>query len=207
LIRDYRDKKKVQLFERALTSTTGDDLQQILWLKSPRHPSNLMLDRLTGKIVHIDFGDCFDVAMTREKFPEKIPFRLTRMLVKAMEVTGIEGNYRFTCERVLRLLRANRDSLLAVLEAFVYDPVISWRLLEGTKRVPGEKHDVTRRKTLQEAPRIVRERVIDRIKQKLTGSEFGNGEVDVQEQIDRLVEQATLHENLCQCYIGWCPFW
>lgn len=27
--------------------------------------------------------------MTREKFPEKIPFRLTRMLVKAMEVSHI----------------------------------------------------------------------------------------------------------------------
>ena len=45
-----------------------------------------MLDRLSGKILHIDFGDCFEVAMTREKFPEKIPFRLTRMLVNAMEV-------------------------------------------------------------------------------------------------------------------------
>lgn len=75
-----------------------------------RHPSNLMLDRLSGKILHIDFGDCFEVrfvilshcfclgmvfpdmtfspqvAMTREKFPEKIPFRLTRMLTNAMEV-------------------------------------------------------------------------------------------------------------------------
>ena len=39
-----------------------------------------------GKIMHIDFGDCFEVAMTREKFPEKIPFRLTRMLINAMEV-------------------------------------------------------------------------------------------------------------------------
>ena len=45
-----------------------------------------MLDRMSGKIVHIDFGDCFEVAMTREKFPEKIPFRLTRMLINAMEV-------------------------------------------------------------------------------------------------------------------------
>ena len=26
-----------------------------------RHPSNLMLDRLSGKILHIDFGDCFEV--------------------------------------------------------------------------------------------------------------------------------------------------
>ena len=52
-----------------------------------RHPSNLMLDRMSGKIIHIDFGDCFEVAMTREKFPEKIPFRLTRMLINAMEVS------------------------------------------------------------------------------------------------------------------------
>ena len=56
-----------------------------------RHPSNLMLDRLTGRILHIDFGDCFEVAMTREKFPEKIPFRLTRMLTNAMEVKELEG--------------------------------------------------------------------------------------------------------------------
>jgi len=46
-----------------------------------------MLDRLSGKILHIDFGDCFEVAMTREKFPEKIPFRLTRMLINAMEAS------------------------------------------------------------------------------------------------------------------------
>ncbi len=51
-----------------------------------RHPSNLMLERNTGKVIHIDFGDCFEVAMHREKFPEKIPFRLTRMLINAMEV-------------------------------------------------------------------------------------------------------------------------
>ena len=26
-----------------------------------RHPSNLLLDRNSGKILHIDFGDCFEV--------------------------------------------------------------------------------------------------------------------------------------------------
>lgn len=51
-----------------------------------RHPSNIMLHRVTGKVLHIDFGDCFEVTLSREKFPEKIPFRLTRMLINAMEV-------------------------------------------------------------------------------------------------------------------------
>jgi phosphatidylinositol kinase/protein kinase (PI-3 family) len=66
-----------------------------------RHPSNLMLDRMSGKIMHIDFGDCFEVAMTREKFPEKIPFRLTRMLINAMEVcTCILWNFLLFLNRV-----------------------------------------------------------------------------------------------------------
>lgn len=95
-----------------------------------RHPSNLMLDQISGRVLHIDFGDCFEVAMHREKFPERVPFRLTRMLTRAMEVSGIEGSYRSTCERTMAVLRDNKDSLVAMLEAFVYDPLISWGLLD-----------------------------------------------------------------------------
>ena len=36
--------------------------------------------------------------MHRDKFPERVPFRLTRMLVNAMEVSGVEGTYRATRE-------------------------------------------------------------------------------------------------------------
>ena len=53
-----------------------------------RHPSNIMIDRESGKVLHIDFGDCFEVAMHRDRYAETVPFRLTRMLVKAMEVGG-----------------------------------------------------------------------------------------------------------------------
>ncbi len=106
-----------------------------------RHPSNIMLERHTGKIVHIDFGDCFEIAMRREKFPEKIPFRLTRMLIKAMEVSGIEGNFRTTCENTMRVMRESKESLLAIMEAFVYDPLISFRLL-NPKMFKKHKEDV-----------------------------------------------------------------
>ncbi len=51
-----------------------------------RHPSNIMLDRYTGMVVHIDFGDCFEVAQERQQMPEKVPFRLTRIMVSALEV-------------------------------------------------------------------------------------------------------------------------
>jgi phosphatidylinositol kinase/protein kinase (PI-3 family) len=151
--------QKVEVFEYALANTGGQDLYKVLWLKSQhseqwlmrrtnytrslavmsmvgymlglgdRHPSNLMLDRRSGKILHIDFGDCFEVAMHRDKYPEKIPFRLTRMLTNAMEVSGIEGNFRSSCESVMHVLRSNSDSLMAMLEAFVHDPLINWRLL------------------------------------------------------------------------------
>lgn len=113
--------QKTEVLEHGLAQTVGDDLAKVLWIKSPnseiwfdrrtnyirslatmsvvgyilglgdRHPSNIMLDRETGKIIHIDFGDCFEVATMRDKFPEQVPFRLTRMLIKAMEVRCVFG--------------------------------------------------------------------------------------------------------------------
>lgn len=51
-------------------------------------------------------------------------------LCNILKVTGIEGTYRSTCESVMTVLRNNKDSLMAVLEAFVYDPLLNWRLME-----------------------------------------------------------------------------
>src|SRR4051812_46726315 len=59
----------------------------------------------------------------------QVPFRLTRMMIKAMEVSGLEGNFRTMAEAVMRVLRTNKESVTAMLEAFVYDPLINWRLL------------------------------------------------------------------------------
>lgn len=305
-----------------------------------------MLDRTTGKVLHIDFGDCFEVAMQRDKFPEKVPFRLTRMLVNAMEVSGVEGNFRLTCEKVMAILRENKDSVIATLEAFVHDPLVSWRLQDIAKEkaltaeplmletqanldLSGEKfkeeiiikdsdskiekldqmstqlppkskyapklrtlptlpegddaaHDdlvdemrqpevqalqeeqdaspepfqnlhhemqqlsssaagdaisfsinlknsfsersfANRRRAMtfsHHSDEPVADRavlVIRRINDKLTGLDFANrtpyarlanaDALDVPEQVDRLIIQATANENLCLSFFGWCPFW
>jgi len=67
------------------------------------------------------------------------------MLINVMEVSGIEGTFRATCERVMTLLRANKDSLLTVLETFVYDPLLTWKLVEdstsnGQQMVSSKSH-------------------------------------------------------------------
>lgn len=125
-----------------------------------------------------------------------------------MEVTGIEGNYRLTCERVLRLLRNNHDSILAVLESFVYDPVLNWRLTESSVGRPAELAEVVAAASEQQQLTGSHSDAISRVKAKLTGRDFDlYEEMTVQEQVSRLIEQATLYDNLCQCYVGWCPFW
>ena len=55
-------------------------------------------------------------------------------------------------------------------------------------------------------------KVIRRVQEKLTGTDFNsdadNGEtLAVQDQVQRLIVQATSTENLCQLFIGWCAFW
>ena len=66
--------------------------------------------------------------------------------------------------------------------------------------------------------------IVQRVRDKLTGRDFskevyslvkeGNlmvlcfqESLEVGEQVELLISQARSHENLCQCYIGWCPFW
>jgi len=262
-----------------------------------RHPSNLMLDRVSGRVVHIDFGDCFEVTAKRAVFPEIVPFRLTRMITTTMGDAGIEGTFRVNCERTMRVIRENRDSVMAMLEAFVYDPLISWRLLTkpevaggqggtagavenlrdkislsplvgvgldegdegglvsaaagggkpgggggggggGAVGVGGEESErsVSVAMTMSVAGSLIEGKrrhgsdlshtdehpteenlnaraleVITRIQAKLTGRDFCKTDDDddflVEQQVDRLIKEATSVENLCQMFTGWCPLW
>jgi FKBP12-rapamycin complex-associated protein len=194
-----------------------------------------MMERNTGKVVHIDFGDCFEAAILREKFPEKVPFRLTRMLTYAMEVSGVEGSFRITCEHVMRLLRNNSESLMAILEAFAYDPLINWGFDIPTKLDNPERRasassasagvsdpsELKRRALADETESAKVEQqhqaeirnaraqlVLKRITDKLTGNDFkGKTDLNVPDQVDRLIQEATNIENLCQHFVGWCAFW
>ena len=143
--------QKVEVFQYALLHTSEFDLARTLYLRArsaerwldqrqtytrslavmsmigyvlglgDRHPCNLMLERHSGAVVHIDFGDCFDVAQLRDKYPERVPFRLTRMMVAAMDCGALYGSYVSLCCAVMATVRKNKNSVMALLEAFVYD--------------------------------------------------------------------------------------
>ena len=307
---------KVEAFKEANESTSGYELSKIIWTKSlnceswlnrrtnyaqslavmsvvgyilglgDRHPNNLMMNRQNGKIIHIDYGDCFEVAMFRKRFPEKIPFRLTRMFIKALGVSNVEGAFRIICEKIMKLLRSNKDSLYTILNSLVYDPLVTFKIMfpflknnrkgsdayESNKNnnnndiknvnnvginemnlfihsssvmnkisveaisklmafstrfniYNGEENDNEKDEKINEEKNYlnfykeddeienedlneVAQTVLNRIIDKLTGTDFNNSKpLEVEEQINRLIYQATNPENLCQLYLGWAPFW
>lgn len=90
-----------------------------------RHLDNVLIDLCTGEVVHIDYNVCFEKGKNL-RVPEKVPFRMTPNIETALGVTGIEGIFRVSCEHVLKVLRKGRETLLTLLEAFVYDPLVDW---------------------------------------------------------------------------------
>jgi Phosphatidylinositol 3- and 4-kinase len=88
-----------------------------------RHCENILLDTTTGDVVHVDFNMLFWKGTTLA-VKEVVPFRLTPHLVDALGPSGVDGIFREVCEITMRLLRTHRDTMLCVLQPFIYDPVM-----------------------------------------------------------------------------------
>lgn len=209
--------KKIHAFQMGLDVTAGDDLQKVIlcystdcndWLNrrinftaslavtsmagyilglGDRHVCNIMMNTRTARLVHIDFGDSFEVAMNRQNWPEKVPFRLTRMMVKALEVSRIEGTLRTTMENVMGLLRSKGDQILALISAWMCSPVE--QMLD--KEDAGKMYKMSKR-----------------IEDKLKGTDFATPQpLSVSDQVDRLISEAMDISNLAQMFTGWYPWW
>lgn len=138
---------------------------------------------------------------------------------------------RATCNEVMRVLRSEKDSVMAMLEAFVHDPLINWRLLnanetvmlENSTPIDGEVpasppiREMSKEQALAsvtgDTTEVLNERavtVMKRLSDKLTGRDSGQDDRDpdsVGQQVQRLIVQARNPENLSVMYIGWCAFW
>jgi phosphatidylinositol kinase/protein kinase (PI-3 family) len=214
--------QRVEVYDAVTAETTGNELREMLWLRAPdaaswllrnqnftvstalmsmagyaiglgdRHPSNIMVQRHTGRVIHIDFGDSFEVTMNRTVFAERVPFRMTRMIVNALDGSSVDGLFRRSCEDVLWVLRESQSSVIAQLEVFIHEPIFYGREMRS-----------------QVKPKAG---ILERVAAKLSGNDPARGgvvpvELDAAAQVATLIEIAADAREYVRHYVGWCPFW
>ena len=195
-----------------------------------RHGENILVDEATGECVNVDFDCLFDKGLTLNK-PEIVPFRLTQHVVDAFGVSGYEGPFRRTMEVTLRVLRAERETLLRVLEPFLRDPSVGWvrpgRSAQaadhaarggGGRAGGGAAHADAEHAQATEKLRVVSERLRGVYNVRVPRASVwarhrdpveragSDAPLSVPGQVQRLIQEATDPENLCQMYMGWMPW-
>lgn len=156
-----------------------------------RHGENILFEEGNGGTFHVDFNCLFDKGLTFEK-PELVPFRLTHNMVDAFGAYGYEGPFRKSCELTLRILRQHEDTLMTILETFLYDPT--------TDFIGKKKKQVS---LVPDTPEGVLESVRSKVRGLLPGESLP---LSVEGYVDELIVQATDPEKLAAMYIGWCAF-
>ncbi|KAJ3201378.1 hypothetical protein HDU82_008154 [Entophlyctis luteolus] len=197
-IRDILESKKAkpeELFTKMVLPNLGD-----------RHGENILFDELTGDCVHVDLNCLFEKGTTFEK-PEMVPFRMTHNMVDAFGVTGTEGVFRKSCETSLRVLRTNRESLLAVLETFIHDPLCEWDKRSAPQARGSNAKSFGLLKDL--AAEVDNEEAVkhlSKIEVKLKGMAKQGLPLSIEGQVQELIAEATDPKNLSVMYVGWAPF-
>ncbi|MCJ1321696.1 serine/threonine-protein kinase M1 [Xylographa vitiligo] len=155
-----------------------------------RHGENILFEEGNGGTFHVDFNCLFDKGLTFEK-PELVPFRLTHNMVDAFGAYGFDGPFRKSCELTLGILRGNEDTLMTILETFLYDPTTDF--IGKKKRSTG----------VPDTPEGVLESVRSKVRGLLPAESVP---LSVEGYVDELIQQATDPVKLAGMYIGWCAF-
>lgn len=157
-----------------------------------RHGENILFEEGNGGTFHVDFNCLFDKGLTFEK-PELVPFRLTHNMVDAFGAYGYEGPFRKSCELTLDILQQHEDTLMTILETFLYDPTTDFI---GPKK---KKHA----HLVPDTPAGVLESVRNKVRGLLPAESVP---LSVEGYVQELIRQSTDPFRLASMYIGWCAF-
>ncbi|CAH0564561.1 unnamed protein product [Brassicogethes aeneus] len=201
----WYERRRAYIHSIATTSMCG----YILGI-GDRHVSNILVDKNTAEVIHIDFGIAFEQGRCLPT-PETIPFRLTRDIVDGMGISGVEGIFKRSCEKTMEVLRTNAQTILTILEVLLYDPLYSWSVTpaEANKRQTDDldEHSDTD-DSYEESGKelnITAERALLRLRSKLQGTEEGN-QASIEHQVGTLIQKAMDPSNLCRLFYGWQPY-
>uniref|UniRef100_A0A8C5DF41 non-specific serine/threonine protein kinase n=1 Tax=Gouania willdenowi TaxID=441366 RepID=A0A8C5DF41_GOUWI len=183
-----------------------------------RHIQNILIDKQTAELVHIDLGVAFEQGKILPT-PETVPFRLTRDIVDGMGITGVEGVFRRCCEKTMEVMRNSQEALVTIVEVLLYDPLFDWTMnplkafylqqdeqqeLNATlsSTLGGEEAEQHQKPSDSQSFNKVAERVLLRLQEKLKGMEQGRV-LSVEGQANLLIQQAMDPRNLSRLFPGW----
>ena len=179
-----------------------------------RHLNNILLDAVTGEPIHIDLGIAFDQGRLL-MIPELVPFRLTRDIIDGFGITGVEGLFKRSCERVFAALKQESEKVMCVLNVLKWDPLYSWVMSPVTKHkhlLEDETDDETStditnnnrdvRHTENENNNQESYRALKSVEEKLNGDGLR-----IEATVAGLIQEAVNPENLSVIYMGWSPFY
>lgn len=197
-----------QWFERRLAYTTSVAVSSIVGYVlgiGDRHVQNILIDCRTAEVIHIDFGVAFEQGKILPH-RELIPFRLTRDIIAPMGVCGVEGVFRKTCEKTMKILRQNNKTLSTILEVLLYDPMYSWTI--SVKKAKLRQFEVTvdgiSDDTNQDERDSMASRALLRVQAKLKGqADDAMGYSSIEGQVDCLIQKATSDALLSGLFKGW----
>ncbi|CAH0603140.1 unnamed protein product [Chrysodeixis includens] len=198
----------VTWYERRLAYTksvaTSSMVGYILGL-GDRHLYNILIDKKTAEVIHIDLGIAFEQGKTL-RTPETVPFRLTRDIIAGFGSSGTEGTFKRCCEKTMQLLRDNQETLLTILEVLLCDPLYSWSVKTAQQNAPNTSLDTTA-ECATSSPSGLAARALLVVRSKLCGTDGGGAAgVAVPGQVARLLHQAADPFNLCRLFHGWQPY-
>ncbi|XP_026737951.1 serine-protein kinase ATM isoform X2 [Trichoplusia ni] len=198
----------VTWYERRLAYTksvaTSSMVGYILGL-GDRHMYNILIDKKTAEVIHIDLGIAFEQGKTL-RTPETVPFRLTRDIIAGFGSSGTEGTFKRCCEKTMQLLRDNQETLLTILEVLLCDPLYSWSVKTAQQNAPNASLDTTA-ECASSSPVGLAARALLVVRSKLCGTDSGGAAgVAVPGQVARLLHIAADPFNLCRLFHGWQPY-
>ncbi|RMD40772.1 hypothetical protein DV735_g4374, partial [Chaetothyriales sp. CBS 134920] len=178
-----------------------------------RHGHNILLDKHTGEVVHIDLGVAFEAGRILP-VPEVVPFRLTRDLVDGMGISGVEGPFRRCCNFTLEALRRDQESIMTLLDVLRYDPLVSWSISPHRIKKMQEAADAAETARPEEGKAVEAammglvgnrpadepneaDRALSVVREKLGRS------LSVEAEVNELIRQATDERNLAVLFAGW----
>eukprot|EP01053_Blabericola_migrator_P004153 Blabericola_migrator_1__4152@NODE_226_length_11123_cov_75_892547_g192_i0_p1_GENE_NODE_226_length_11123_cov_75_892547_g192_i0NODE_226_length_11123_cov_75_892547_g192_i0_p1_ORF_typecomplete_len2337_score308_41PI3_PI4_kinase/PF00454_27/3_9e47FATC/PF02260_20/5_5e10UBN_AB/PF14075_6/0_28UBN_AB/PF14075_6/99Herpes_U44/PF04533_13/53Herpes_U44/PF04533_13/3_9_NODE_226_length_11123_cov_75_892547_g192_i0307910089 len=186
-----------------------------------RHGDNILISDITGECVHVDF-DCLFGKGFYLQVPEIVPFRLTQNLVIAMGALGVEGTFTATCIRVWNQLRARSDDCMALMSAFVHDPLVEWGDRKPNSSVASCQNA---KQTLEEMQWKLEGNInfsapfTTELMSRVSGEvdpitlikqltlfpqpQWLNRNLSTEEQVKLLIISATCPLNLALMYVGW----